>query len=137
MQPRGIRNNNPLNIKIGNDWLGERPNNDGVFEEFEKMEYGVRAAVIILRRYIIKYGRNNLRKIIHSWSPDGETAERAYMQSVSQWCNLPLDSPINFNDEDLMCKIVQGMARVENGQVVDINIIRRGYEMACGRLPMS
>jgi hypothetical protein len=33
--PRGIRNNNPLNIRIGNDWQGERkPNTDGAFEQF-------------------------------------------------------------------------------------------------------
>ena len=32
-QARGIRNNNPLNIRVGNDWQGERkPNTDGAFE---------------------------------------------------------------------------------------------------------
>ena len=42
--PRGIRNNNPLNIRIGNQWLGERANpNDPAFEQFVAMEYGIRA----------------------------------------------------------------------------------------------
>lgn len=46
MLPRGIRNNNPLNIKIGNDWKGEVPNTDGTFEQFESMEYGLRAELL-------------------------------------------------------------------------------------------
>jgi hypothetical protein len=44
--PRGIRNNNPLNIRIGNTWLGERPEpTDHDFEEFVSMEYGLRRCV--------------------------------------------------------------------------------------------
>lgn len=127
--PRGIRNNNPLNIKIGNDWQGERANTDGVFEEFVTMQMGFRAAFIILKKYIKKYGRNTIRKIVHSWSPDGEKAESAYMSCVSQWAGIALDDVIEFEDKDSMCKIVQGMARVENGRTIGINVIEEAYEM--------
>lgn len=127
--PRGIRNNNPLNIKIGNDWQGERANTDGVFEEFVTMQMGLRAAFIILKKYIKKYGRNTIRKIIHSWAPDGEKAESAYMSCVSQWAGIALDDVIEFEDKDSMCKIVQGMARVENGRTIGINVIEEAYEM--------
>lgn len=130
--PRGIRNNNPLNIKIGNDWQGERPNTDGVFEEFETMQYGLRAAFIILRKYINKYGRNTISKIVHSWSPDGDSKECAYMQSVSKWTGIRLYDEIQFDDKSLMCLLVQGMARVETGRVIDLNIISEAYEMAMG-----
>jgi hypothetical protein len=127
--PRGIRNNNPLNIKIGNDWQGERANTDGVFEEFVTMQFGFRAAFIILKKYIKKYGRNTIRKIVHSWSPDGEKAESAYMSCVSQWAGIALDDVIEFEDKESMCKIVQGMARVENGRTIGINVIEEAYEM--------
>lgn len=130
--PRGIRNNNPLNIKIGNDWKGERPNTDGVFEEFETMQYGLRAAFIILRKYIYKYDRNTITKIVHSWSPDGETKESAYMQSVSKWVGIRLYDEIDYEDKSQICLLVQGMARVETGRVIDINIISEAYEMAKG-----
>ena len=51
--PRGIRNNNPLNIRKGNNWKGERPNQtDKEFEEFESMQMGLRAAFILLRNYM-------------------------------------------------------------------------------------
>lgn len=128
--PRGIRNNNPLNIKIGNDWQGERVNTDGVFEEFETMEYGLRAAFIILRKYIMKYGRNTIRKIVHSWSPDGEKVESAYMQSVSKWTGFQLDEKITYEDKTAMLFLVQGMAKVETGRVISWDVIDRAYEMA-------
>lgn len=130
--PRGIRNNNPLNIKIGNDWQGERPNTDGVFEEFTTMQYGLRAAFIILRKYINKYERNTIRKIVHSWSPDGSRVESIYMSSVSKWSAIGLDDPIKYEDRDTMCKIVQGMAKVETGRALGLNIIEEAYEMAKG-----
>lgn len=127
---RGIRNNNPLNIKIGNDWQGEVPNTDGVFEQFESMEYGLRAAFIILRKYITKYGRNSIADIVHSWSPDGEAIERAYMLCVQSFANIPVNQEVSYWDKETMCLIVQGMAYMENGCRIDIDIIRRGYEMA-------
>lgn len=128
--PRGIRNNNPLNIKIGNDWQGERPNTDGVFEEFTTMQYGLRAAFIILRKYITKYERNTIRKIVHSWSPDGSHIESIYMSSVSKWSAIGLDETIRYDQRDTMCKIVQGMAKVETGRTIGLNIIEEAYVMA-------
>ena len=39
--PRGIRNNNPLNIRVGNNWKGEvsQPT-DHTFEQFTEMKWG-------------------------------------------------------------------------------------------------
>ena len=52
-KPRGIRNNNPLNIRKGNNWQGEiSPQSDKEFEQFESMTMGVRAGMKILRNYI-------------------------------------------------------------------------------------
>ena len=52
--PRGIRNNNPLNLRVGNNWKGEvsQPT-DHTFEQFTEMKWGVRAAFIVLRNYIV------------------------------------------------------------------------------------
>ena len=63
--PRGIRNNNPLNIRIGNTWLGEVADpSDPSFEQFVSMQYGVRAACVLLRRYIRHYKRQTIQAII-------------------------------------------------------------------------
>ena len=59
--PRGIRNNNPLNIRKGNNWQGERhPQTDKAFEEFESMQYGIRAGFKLIKKYMSGY--NGLTK---------------------------------------------------------------------------
>ena len=58
MLPRGIRNNNPLNIRRGKDqWQGLRAQQtDASFCQFESLEYGWRAAFYLLTRtYYHKY----------------------------------------------------------------------------------
>lgn len=129
--PRGLRNCNPLNIKIGNDWRGEcEQNTDGVFEQFTELKYGYRAAFIILKKYINKYHRNTIRKIILSWSPDGEFATLHYMNYVSRLSGYGLDEVIDFKDIKMMVSIVQAMAMFENGINVEQTPIVEGYEMA-------
>lgn len=130
--PRGLRNCNPLNIKIGNDWKGEREQNtDGVFEQFTELKFGYRAAFIILRRYINKYKRNTIRKIVLSWSPDGEMLTLSYMNNVARLSGYKLDDVVDFNNKALMVEIVRAMAFVENGIKVEQTPIVEGYEMAC------
>ncbi len=50
--PRGIRNNNPLNIRRSKDkWQGLRAlQTDTAFCQFETMAYGWRAAFVLLTR---------------------------------------------------------------------------------------
>ena len=53
MLPRGIRNNNPLNIRrtAKDQWKGLRAQQtDASFCQFERMEYGWRAAFYLLTR---------------------------------------------------------------------------------------
>ena len=129
--PRGIRNNNPLNIKIGNTWLGERENpDDPIFEQFVNLRYGLRAAFIILRRYIRRYGKNTVVTIVHTWSPDGESIESSYINNVCQFSGLAPDTPIDYADKETMCKLVCAMAHVECGQEINANDVSSAYDMA-------
>jgi len=68
---RGIRNNNPLNLRCSSSpWKGKvLINNDGKFEQFICMEYGFRAAILTIETYILKYGCNTIRTIISRWAP--------------------------------------------------------------------
>ena len=130
-QPRGIRNNNPLNIRIGNTWLGEVPNpTDSDFEQFVSPVYGLRAAFCILRWYIRRYGRNTVRKIVHSWAPSCENNCDAYIKIVCQQSKLDPDETLLYEDAERMWKLVQGMALAEVGQRLDMDMIMKGYQLA-------
>ena len=129
--PRGIRNNNPLNIRVGNVWLGEvQKPTDKSFEQFISMEYGLRAAFVILRRYIRRYHRDTIAEIIEAWAPSNENNTQAYIDKVAQLAKIPANQPIKYEDKESMCAIVAGMCLVENGQSVPDEKIKKGYDMA-------
>lgn len=129
--PRGIRNNNPLNIRIGNTWLGERPNpTEQEFEEFVSMEYGLRAAFLILRRYIRRYGKNTVTSIVSTWAPHSENNTLRYIDTVCARTGLKPDERIRYEDRDTMIKLVAAMAFVECGQPILVKYIEKAYDMA-------
>lgn len=129
--PRGIRNNNPLNIRIGNQWLGERANpNDPAFEQFVAMEYGIRAGFVLLRRYIRHYKRTTIASIIEAWAPASENNAQRYIGTVSQLSGINPTEAIRYEDKDVMLRLVDAMIRVECGQPVERRIIEKGYDLA-------
>ena len=88
MESRGIRNNNPLNIRLSSDkWQGQvlpqRGSGEGAFCQFYSMEYGWRAAFVILcRTYYGKYGLKTIRGIVSRWAPPKENNTEAYIRRV-------------------------------------------------------
>lgn len=129
--PRGIRNNNPLNIRIGNTWLGEVPNpTDSEFEQFVSVTYGLRAAFCILRRYIRKYNRNTIYKIICAWAPAVENQTEKYCLYVSQRMSMAPDEIIAYEDKVTLVALVCAMARFECGQDIDVSVVEHAYDMA-------
>lgn len=129
--PRGIRNNNPLNIRVGNVWLGECPlPNDPDFEQFVSMKYGLRAGFVLLRRYINHYKRTTITQIISSWAPSTENATSKYIQSVASRMGCAADIPLSYSDKQTMCALVQAMCLVEVGQTIDLKLIEQAYDIA-------
>lgn len=135
MEPRGIRNNNPLNIRKGNKWKGERPvQTDRSFEEFVSMEYGIRAGFVILRKYITGYGGltqkfNTIDKIIRRWAPPTENATQKYIDFVAKDMGISANRTISFTNKALMVNLVYAMIFVECGQRVDKERIESAYDM--------
>ncbi len=129
--PRGIRNNNPLNIRIGNTWLGEVAEpTETEFEQFVSMKYGLRAGFIILRRYIRRYKRDTVRKIIESWAPSSENNTLEYIAVVCDRMHITSDTQVDYGDRDTMCALVQAMAYVEVGEVIPLQTIIDAYKIA-------
>ena len=69
---RGIRNNNPGNIRIGINWLGRVvPGKDLSFIEFRTMPFGVRALYIdLINKH--KSGLRTVQDIIYKYAPPSE-----------------------------------------------------------------
>ena len=127
-----MRNNNPLNIRIGNNWLGERPAancDDSEFEQFISMKYGLRAALCILRRYIKHYHRNSVAKIITSWAPANENDTSKYVAFVCDHMKCTADQEIFYDDKPTMCALVQAMAQYECGVVIPLADIGKAYDI--------
>lgn len=124
--PRGIRNNNPLNIRKGNNWKGERKvQTDKAFEEFETLQYGLRAGLKLIRNQISGFNGsrpkfNTIGKLIKVWAPPIENQTLRYIDFVCQAVGkLPFDI-IREDDQKLICDIARAMAFVECGQWIDI-----------------
>lgn len=128
-----MRNNNPLNIRIGNTWLGERRPadcDDPQFEQFVSLSYGLRAAFVILRRYIRHYHRNTVAQIIASWAPSSENDTKKYTSFVSGVMGCSQDREVLFEDKPTMCALVQAMALMECGVCIPLADIGKAYDIA-------
>lgn len=131
VQTRGVRNNNPLNIRVGNKWKHEKNSTDETqFEVFEEMKWGIRAGFMVLFRYITFYKCNTLRKIITRWAPPSENYTDTYLWTVGSKTYIEYDDKIDYKDKSKMCSIVYWMVYVENGVNVDIRTIEEGYDLA-------
>ena len=121
MTTRGIRNNNPGNIRKGRTkWQGlakEQP--DSAFCTFTSMPYGIRALIKTLMTYHNKHKLNTVKKIINRWAPPVENNTTAYIQSVCKQMPIPLepDDIIPLADiPQLYVALAKAIARHENGK---------------------
>lgn len=97
MLPRGIRNNNPGNIRHGTQtWAGEAvKQQDPSFVTFKTPEYGIRAIMKILRTYHDKYVLITIKQIITRYAPPQENDTASYIADVCKRCGLKQDDVIN------------------------------------------
>lgn len=138
MAPRGIRNNNPLNIRKGNNWQGERnPQTDREFEEFATMVDGIRAAMILAYNLITGRARschgkpcNTLDKLIARWAPPHENNTAAYLRHVAMAAGITTHEPLYPIKKTQFCSVIAAMACVECGCNLDKNDIYTAYALA-------
>lgn len=87
--------NNPFNIRYasGNHWLMSDGDTRG-FVNFKSLEYGVRAACILVMRSYRKNGVLTIAEIIHRFAPPSENDTDKYVDFVcSRLGVLPFDIP--------------------------------------------
>ena len=114
---RGLRNNNPGNIRVSPvRYQGERvPSGDPAFKQFKSILWGYRAMFVLLHTYRIKHGLNTLTGMIHRYAPPVENHTEGYLRAVCNWSGIPADRPLNTLDGTAMIPVVAAMSRIENG----------------------
>lgn len=131
MTSRGIRNNNPGNIRKGEKWQGLAENQtDSSFLIFKSPEWGIRALCRILRNYQKKYGLRDIRSIINRYAPPAENDTNSYIYSVCLALGIKDYTPVNLSDNNVMLKLLKAIIRHENGeQPYSDEILLKGIEL--------
>ena len=117
--PRGIRNNNPGNLRISSSpWQGKIPiaqNTDGAFEQFVNYSYGIRAMTKLLINYI-QSGRNTISSILYRYAPPSDNNDTAaYVRAVATATGIGPETPLTVN-RSVLQRLVIAMAKHENGR---------------------
>lgn len=131
MKTKGIRNNNPANIRRGCNWKGLiRQQTDKEFCQFTTMIWGVRALLVTLRTYVVKHHLHTVREIITRWAPpsDGNNTE-AYIKFVEKAIkelNATISSTLQEYDfyreyqhsKCVLFIIARAMCKIESGYIL-------------------
>ena len=115
--PRGLRNNNPGNIRRSAiPWQGKVEGSDAEFETFDTPANGMRALERNLTAYQTKHNLRTPREIINRWAPPTENDTGSYVNAVSQALGVNPDDPIDVQDPAVMQKLRDAVIHHENGQ---------------------
>ena len=134
-QTRGIRNNNPGNIRKSKDpWQGlaERQT-DAAFFVFKSPMYGIRALARVLITYQDNKNLRTIKDIIRRWAPQTENDTNAYIISVADATGFTQDQLLDMHRFDHLKPLVEAIIRHENGHQPYTNTeITKGLVLAGG-----
>lgn len=129
MATRGIRNNNPGNIRVSKDQWEGMTGDDGAFVTFDSPESGVRA----LGKNLLSYGRqgyDSIEKIINRWAPPNENDTQAYIDSVVSATGIPATQSLDLSDPDTLSSLAQAISFHETGSRYDPEVYQKGVARA-------
>jgi len=131
--PRGIRNNNPGNIRHGQNWQGLNPegrNIDPAFCVFTAPTYGIRALAKVLINYKKIHGLNTVRQIISRYAPPNENQTKAYIKTVAEQIGVYPDTVIDIEERGVLTVFIKAVIRMENGiQPYSDETIQKGIDL--------
>jgi|SRR5580692_4234077 hypothetical protein len=117
-EPRGIRQNNPGNIRLNPNihWQGEVPTTDPDFCAFDTDVDGIRALAKILYNYQTEHGLNTVQEMIDRWAPPVENDTGAYVNAVAEAMQVQPTDTIDVTDADTLDAMVTAIITHENGE---------------------
>lgn len=132
MSARGLRNNNPGNIRLSHTtvWQGEvRPSRDKAFCQFRTMAYGYRALIKLLQNYRRNNGCRTISDFINRWAPPVENNTSAYISRVCREMQVPTSYIPDVGDRTTMCAFAAAISRVENGVPAVMEDVEAGWSL--------
>lgn len=129
---RGIRNNNPGNIKKGIAWQGA-VGDDGTFTIFADTSWGLRAMAKDLDNKIGE-GVNTISLIINKYAPPSENDTASYIADVATDSGIDASEVLG-TDQDTIHSLIRALINHEEGdgpsaQFVTDADIDNGIQMA-------
>lgn len=116
MTARGIRNNNPGNIRHGpSKWQGmSDEQTDSEYIQFDDPVYGIRALAKLLKNYQDRHGLKTIRGIITRWAPPSENITESYVEHVARIVGVSPDAAIDVREN--LVPMVTAIIKHENGE---------------------
>jgi len=105
--PRGIRNNNPGNIRYGDFAYknGATGRDSGGFAIFPSMEAGVAAQRALLQNYLLQ-GNDTIRKVVSKYAPSSENDTSGYIAEVSRKLGVGADQKLSSANIDALSSAI-------------------------------
>lgn len=131
--PRGLRNNNPGNLRRTSiDWVGKIPfaqNPDKDFEQFQTLPHGIRA---MMRDLITDYekGLDTVTKLIREYAPAFENNTASYINTVVSYTGIGANQQINGLTKPVLIGLCKAIVLVENGSKYHHLVTQTEYEQA-------
>lgn len=131
MTPRGLRNNNPGNIRITKDkWKGLKSvQEDKEFFQFTEMKWGYRALIRTLQNYRRRHGCQTIADFIRRWAPSTENNTGGYISRVCKEMQVPITYVPDVEDKTTMCAFAAAISQVENGVPAVMSDVESGWEV--------
>ena len=130
--PEG-KGNIDRNVNGNGENSSPRGGREGVFCQFSSMEYGWRAAFVILcKTYYGKYKLKTIRDIVSRWAPPKENNTPAYIRHVSDYTGIGPDRDLGDPQTHPTNWLLTGyaMAVMENGTTLPPIPMLKGFSLA-------
>ena len=137
---RGLRNNNPGNIKdFGIPWRGMQALEDRTPEQmsedtfvvFRAAWWGIRALAILLLNYQRKHGLNTVTDVLGRYAPPSDNNPTSeYALFVAEAMDVLPREVIDLNRYEVMEAMIRAIIRFENGNCPYNCEIQTGLDLA-------
>lgn len=120
-RPRGVRNNNPGNIRRSDiRWDGMSATQaDNNFVCFTAPVWGLRALMKTLLTYQRKHGLKTVEAMINRWAPPLENKTAHYVWHVARAMGVSHRSSVDLRQPEVLVRMARAIVAHENGAPPD------------------